>query len=130
MINTSNSLIDYDYYQYIIAYIVESLTFELMTMLSLINNVQQQVTSNLVLFLSEKEPAVFPFSCWVLNKETIGTIFIVFVVWRCQLIRVEPWDPRTWSQLYHFNVSTLVFVLCFYKTLLRLSSFYIWFSLN
>jgi len=63
MINTSNSLIDYDYYQYIIAYIVESLTFELMTMLSLINNVQQQVTSNLVLFLSEKEPAVFPFSC-------------------------------------------------------------------
>ena len=45
----------------------------------------------------EKEPA-FPFSCWVLNKGTTGTIFITFLIWRGPWLGIEPGTSRTWNQ--------------------------------
>ena len=43
-------------------------------------------------------PIVIPFECLVLNKETIGTIFIMSLVWRGPWLGIEPWNSRTRSK--------------------------------
>ena len=47
----------------------------------------------------------FPFECWVLNKDTTGTIFITSLVWRGPWLGIEPGTSRTRSQHYTTRLS-------------------------
>ena len=49
------------------------------------------------LILILEEP-VFHFKCWVPNKGTTGTIFVISLVWRGPWQGIEPWTSRTRSQ--------------------------------
>ena len=58
-----------------------------------------------VLSLFLRKCQYFPFQCWVLNKETTGTIFITSLVWRGPWLGIEPWTSRTRSQHYTTRIS-------------------------
>ena len=49
-------------------------------------------------FLISYKSQYFPFQCWVLNKQTTGTIFITSLVWRGPWLGIEPGTSRTRSQ--------------------------------
>ena len=56
----------------------------------------------LIFFPSLPQQPIFPIKCWVLNKGTIGTIFIMSLVWRGPWLGIEPGTSRTRSQhSYH-----------------------------
>ena len=49
---------------------------------------------------SWERASIFPFECSVLNKGTIGTIFITSLVWRGPWLGIEPGTSRTRSHHY------------------------------
>ena len=66
-------------------------------------------------YLNSWETAsIFPFECSVLNKDTIGTIFITSLVWRGPWLGIEPGTSGTRSQHYTTRLSRrrLQFSMC------------------
>ena len=64
-------------------------------------------------YLNSRERAsIFPLQCWVLNKVTTATIFIMSLVWRGPWLGIEPGTSRTRSPYHvflHFEKKRLKF---------------------
>ena len=56
-------------------------------------------------FIHWERASIFPFECWVLNKDTTGTIFITSLVWRGPWLGIEPRTSHTRSQHYTTRLS-------------------------
>ena len=63
---------------------------------------------------------VFPFSCWVPNKGTTGTIFNTYLVWRGPCRGIEPGSSRTRSQHFTTRLSKRRFKIIRRSTLFLL----------
>ena len=74
-----------------------------------------QMLSITFIFLSYlnywERASIFPFECSVLNKGTIGTIFISALVWRGPWLGIEPGTSRTRSQHYSTRLSRRRYIL-------------------
>ena len=87
---------------------------------------------------SWERASIFPFECWVLNKETTGTIFITSLVWGGPWLGIEPGTSRTRSQhsttrsdpiktaYYGSQIAIFVDIGSCYSDQLFLKTFFCW----